>query len=254
MHSELFALSSSLETFEAVQNFISKVKAQYDYWHFHQTKQTEICPEQLFLTNLGDLLHWIKNTKQGCLRRHLQFHSKDLPQSTQFFIFGHNLIQVCKLNPSEGGPQNKFVVHVRNASFNSETFLQITNPQHNPLQLTHERNKQLMEEMLSGQTKARPLPTENEAEIDQAILLQAIDPIVVNTMKRSKAISRVHPDKLAQCASICELLDQIPPYNVNFIFVCSYFSDKQTSLDVLSRLGNFTCMEGYDHYLIDLDP
>ena len=58
---------------------------------------------------------------------------------------------------------------------------------------------------------------------------------------------------IEKCTGICELLDQIPPYNVNFVFVCSYYSDKQTSLDILSRLGNFTSLSGYDHYLIDLD-
>ena len=127
LHSELFALSSSLESFEAIQNFISKIKAQYDYWHYHQQQPTEICPEQMFLTNLSDLLHWIKNTKKGGLRRHLQFQQQDLPEVKQFFIFGHNLIQVCRLNRKDGA-RNRFVVHIRNASFNSETYFQINNP------------------------------------------------------------------------------------------------------------------------------
>lgn len=35
---------------------------------------------------------------------------------------------------------------------------------------------------------------------------------------------------------------------MNFVFVSTYYSDHETALDFLSRLGNFSSLEGYAHY------
>lgn len=88
-------------------------------------------------------------------------------------------------------------------------------------------------------------------EIDQKILFQLINPIIMNDMKKQLALFKVEPKHHNKCVQMCEKLDKLPPYNMNIVFVSSYYTDKETALDILSQLGNFTSLKEYMHYFVD---
>ena len=98
-----------------------------------------------------------------------------------------------------------------------------------------------------------PAPQEegSRPEIDQKLLFQLINPIIMNDMKKSLALFKVDPQHHHKCLQICEKLDKLPPYNMNIVFVSSYYTDKETALDILSRLGNFTSLKDYMHYFAE---
>ena len=67
-------------------------------------------------------------------------------------------------------------------------------------------------------------------------------------MIRDLSFFKVDAKLNTKCLQICEKLDNLPPYSMNFVFVSTYYSDHETALDFLSRLGNFSSLEGYAHY------
>ena len=48
--------------------------------------------------------------------------------------------------------------------------------------------------------------------------------------------------------ALCEKLDAINPYNLHVVFISTQEADKETSLDLISRLGNYGDLSVYKHY------
>ena len=53
---ELFLLKSDFVVFEVIQNFLDKLRVQFDFWLSRQTQERSMGFQQFFLTNLVDLL------------------------------------------------------------------------------------------------------------------------------------------------------------------------------------------------------
>jgi len=63
----------------------------------------------------------------------------------------------------------------------------------------------------------------------------------------------VPPNKNVECLNTCEILDDLPPYNVSIVYVNSYYADKEMSIDFLSRLGNVEPLDQHAHYFSQQD-
>jgi len=73
-------------------------------------------------------------------------------------------------------------------------------------------------------------------------------------MKKNLKLFKVNEQLTTICTEKCDHLLKIPTFNMNFVFVSSYYTDRSTALDFMSRLGNFECLEDYQHYYTDLGP
>ena len=51
-----------------------------------------------------------------------------------------------------------------------------------------------------------------------------------------------------RCLKLCEKLDNIAPYNLNIAFISTKHCDPETSLDFISRLGNYGPLSPFKHY------
>ena len=78
--------------------------------------------------------------------------------------------------------------------------------------------------------------------------MQAIHPNIMNQMKRKDAFFKVNSFYEPICTNTCESLDKLAPFNMNFVFVSSFYTDRVTAIDFLSRLGNFESLSLYKHY------
>jgi hypothetical protein len=54
----LFDIFNGFEVFEVLQNYLAKIHAQFEYWHHSQIINHKVGFQQLFITNLIDLLQW----------------------------------------------------------------------------------------------------------------------------------------------------------------------------------------------------
>jgi len=102
----------------------------------------------------------------------------------------------------------------------------------------------MKQQLLQKDAKLELIPD----EINQEILLQVIHPQILNSMKGCQHILKLNQDLMKECISVIQELDKLCPYTVRFVFVSSYYADKVTAIDFMSRLGNFQSLKDYSHY------